>query len=251
MTNRERATAAAPILAVFTHPDDDILVGPLMAHYAKRGVDVYLALVTSGQEGAQERAGIPAGEKLGRVREQEARKACEAYGIHAPFFFREWDGKMGSQEKWWERRERFRQCLGDVIAKTHAGILITFGPAGYNGNPDHRMVSSLVTEYCMHQGAEQFPSFRKLYHTARGPSEADKGQDTVVQRDFITTVVDCSDGIEEAKAAIACYESQFSPERIAKLQAAVTPLLANTHLILAAHRACEVALPESDLFAGI
>ena len=94
MTTQDRATANTPILAVFTHPDDDTIVGPLLAHYAKRGVDVYLALVTSGQEGAQERVGIPAGEELGRVREQEARNACEAYGIHSPFFFREWDGKM-------------------------------------------------------------------------------------------------------------------------------------------------------------
>ena len=113
------------------------------------------------------------------------------------------------------------------------------------------MVSNLVTEYCMHQSGEAFPSFRKLYHTARLPSETNRAHDTAVQRDFVTTVIDCSDSIEEAKAAIACYESQFSPEKIGELQAAVGPFLAKSPLVLAAHRACGITLPERDLLSGI
>ena len=70
------ATPSKRILAVFAHPDDDITIGPLLAHYAAQGVKVYLVVVTSGQDGVTPHAKIPAGPQLGAVREAESRAAC-------------------------------------------------------------------------------------------------------------------------------------------------------------------------------
>jgi LmbE family N-acetylglucosaminyl deacetylase len=52
------------MLAVFAHPDDETFVGPLLAHYARQGVRVHLAIVTDGEKGASPHAGIRAGPDL-------------------------------------------------------------------------------------------------------------------------------------------------------------------------------------------
>src|ERR1700682_1394237 len=56
------------LLAVFAHPDDETLVGPLLASYARRGGRVRLAIVTDGGQGVRPHAGIPAGPQLATAR---------------------------------------------------------------------------------------------------------------------------------------------------------------------------------------
>ena len=41
----------AEILGILAHPDDDVTIGPLLAHYAARGVAIRLVYLTSGQVG--------------------------------------------------------------------------------------------------------------------------------------------------------------------------------------------------------
>ena len=48
---------AQPILAIFAHPDDELFVSPVLANYAKRGIDCYLAIATDGRFGIQPHAG--------------------------------------------------------------------------------------------------------------------------------------------------------------------------------------------------
>src|SRR5947209_8861728 len=84
------------ILGVFAHPDDETMVGPVLARYAKQGVDVYLAYATSGERGAKPFGGIPAGEKLGEARRAEAACAAQALGAKPPIFFGVMDGDLGA-----------------------------------------------------------------------------------------------------------------------------------------------------------
>src|SRR5438034_1257814 len=60
------AEAPRTLLAVFAHPDDETLVAPLLAAYARRGVRVQLAIVTDGEKGTQAHAAIPAGPELAK-----------------------------------------------------------------------------------------------------------------------------------------------------------------------------------------
>src|SRR5215472_16440924 len=75
------------ILAVFAHPDDETTVSPMLARYAREGVKVYLAIATKGEKGANEHAGIPAGEPLANVRREEIVCACKQLGIEPPILF--------------------------------------------------------------------------------------------------------------------------------------------------------------------
>src|SRR5258708_20541368 len=83
------------ILAVFAHPDDEIFVGPLLAHYARRGARIHLVIVTDGEKGGSPRAGVPAGPELARVRAAEARCSCQELGIEAPELLGFKDGELG------------------------------------------------------------------------------------------------------------------------------------------------------------
>jgi LmbE family N-acetylglucosaminyl deacetylase len=78
-----RAAAQQPartLLAVFAHPDDEQVISPLLARYAREGVRVHLAIATDGQKGVREHAGIAAGDALATARAAEARCACEKLG---------------------------------------------------------------------------------------------------------------------------------------------------------------------------
>ncbi|MBI2536668.1 MAG: PIG-L family deacetylase [Gemmatimonadetes bacterium] len=54
------------LVAVFAHPDDERIVGPLLARYAREGHEVYLVIATDGRKGVREHAGVPAGDSCGR-----------------------------------------------------------------------------------------------------------------------------------------------------------------------------------------
>ena len=41
--------AAETLLAVFAHPDDESTVAPILARYAREGIDVHVAIATDGR----------------------------------------------------------------------------------------------------------------------------------------------------------------------------------------------------------
>jgi len=88
-------TQPKTILAVFAHPDDEAFVGPLLAHYARQGVRVHLAIVTEAGKGPSPRTGVPAGPELARLRAEEARCSCRELGIEAPSLLGFKDGELG------------------------------------------------------------------------------------------------------------------------------------------------------------
>ena len=57
-----------PVLAVFAHPDDERIVGPLIHRLTREGREVHLVIATDGSKGVREHAGIPAGTALADAR---------------------------------------------------------------------------------------------------------------------------------------------------------------------------------------
>ena len=43
-----RAQASRPILAVFAHPDDERVIGPLLSRLAREGRETHLVIATDG-----------------------------------------------------------------------------------------------------------------------------------------------------------------------------------------------------------
>lgn len=192
-------------------------VSALLAKYAAEGHDVYLACITSGQKGVRAHFGMPAGDELGKVREEELRCAARQLGIHEPFLLGYQDQGISSPRILDEIAGRVRE----LFEQTRADIVITWGPDGITGHVDHCATASIVTLAFQQQGLlKHQPS--KLYYLALPESRIVTVPETLrrerplytVSDRFITTEVDCREYLEAGLRAIECHRSQFSPERM-------------------------------------
>jgi len=201
------------ILAVFAHPDDETTISPLLAKYAAEGHDVYLATVTSGQIGVSN-TDIPAGPQLGAAREKELRCAAARLGIHEPFLLQFQDGDIAKSEALGPMIARLRE----IVNKVKPDVIITFGPEGVSGHPDHRIVGAAASE--VFQWREKLDwKPQKLYYVVLPASlmPPDPGkvglapQSAAVSDEFVTTVVDGGDYMDQTFQAMQCHVTQWAP----------------------------------------
>lgn len=223
------------LLAVFAHPDDEVVIGPLLARYAREGVKVHLAIATNGSKGIREHADIPAGHALAQARGEEAVRACKRLHIQPPILLDLEDGAGDTGSRWGDPLPalvRLREEVVRLFVELRPEIVITFGPEGMTGHPDHRLVSNVVTEV-FQAGGDGWP--RQLYYTG---VDRDKLQtvplphESVVEslRKLLLTLALESrhlpvrvpyreEDFETARAAFACYKSQFTEKEMAELMA--------------------------------
>lgn len=209
------------LLAVFAHPDDEQVVSPLLARYAREGVEVHLAIATDGRKGVREHAGIPAGDALASARAGEARCACEKLRIRPPVLMGLEDGALHAEPN----KAAVLERLARLLAELKPGAVVTWGPDGVTGHTDHRMVSALVTEVIQRGGAD-VP--RRLYYAglsserlpalrALGPQGGGGVPQTFATVDPRYLPVRVSYREEDARAAadaLACHKSQYTPEEM-------------------------------------
>ena len=130
------------LIAIFAHPDDERIAGPALARYAREGNHVYLVIATDGSKGAAAHAHIPLGDSLAHVRAREALCATQELGINAPILLGLEDGGLAS----FAALEKLRAGLRRIFAELKPDAIITFGPEGGTGHPDHRLVGDAVTD---------------------------------------------------------------------------------------------------------
>src|SRR3954452_24076207 len=75
------AQSTRPILAVFAHPDDERVIGPLLSRLAREGRETHLVIATDGSQGVRDFAHIPAGPQLAAARLKEATCAANRLGV--------------------------------------------------------------------------------------------------------------------------------------------------------------------------
>jgi hypothetical protein len=134
------ARAPKTLVGVWAHADDDAPVAPLLARYAREGAQVYTIIATDGSQGCKHTT-VPCGPELARVRSEEARCSCEALGIHPPILLGFPDGKLGDYVEDPSLVPRLTQRIAEELQKLNADALITWGPDGGTGHPDHRIIS--------------------------------------------------------------------------------------------------------------
>jgi LmbE family N-acetylglucosaminyl deacetylase len=140
-----RGSRPRVILAVFAHPDDEAFVGPVLARYAREGTKVYLAIATKGEKWAREPT--LRGEPLAKVRREEASCACRQLGIEPPIFFELNDGELGAITRpLGHNVQAVADQVEKLIGRFNPEVVVTWGPEGGYGHPDHRLVSDAVTQ---------------------------------------------------------------------------------------------------------
>jgi LmbE family N-acetylglucosaminyl deacetylase len=202
------------LVAVFSHPDDERIVGPLLARYAREGNQVYLVIATDGRKGIRQHAGIPAGDSLAIVREKEARCATDRLGIAPPVLLGLEDAGLAS----FAALGQLRQKLEEVLRELKPDALISFGPEGGTGHPDHRLVGDVVTEL-VQRGTEGAPE--RLYYPslpAERMASAPAARPTISTmraRLLSVQVAFEPQDLEKTRAAFACHASQYTAEEMA------------------------------------
>ena len=128
--------AARPtLLAVWAHPDDETVVGAgLMAAAAAQGFRVVSVAATLGEHGTDDPVASPPA-RLARIREQELARALTRLGADRPVLFGYEDGDCENIAD-----EAGAERVGSVIDRFDPTAVLTFGPDGVTGHPDHQAV---------------------------------------------------------------------------------------------------------------
>ena len=209
---------ARTLVAVWAHADDEAPVAPILARYAREGVQVHTIIATDGAQGAANTS-VPRGGQIAALRVEEARCSAQALGIHAPTLLGFPDGALGHYNADPALLFRVTQRLQEELQRLRPDVIITWGPDGGYGHPDHRIVSSIVTQL-VRAGAPGVPQ-RVFY--ASLPAEGIRAMNptrgvpafVIPRADLFTVRVPFTDAdLNAARRSFECHKTQISQEAI-------------------------------------
>jgi LmbE family N-acetylglucosaminyl deacetylase len=145
---RQGGGATGPVLLVYAHPDDEVFCAAgTTAALRERGVAVILVCATRGEAGQISDPALATPETLGVVREAELRAALAALDVADLRFLDYRDSGMDGTPENDDPRALVRQPeevvaarLAALLREIRPATVITFGPDGIYGHPDHLYV---------------------------------------------------------------------------------------------------------------
>ena len=150
------------LMCVLAHPDDESLgTGGTLAKYAAEGVETYVVTATRGERGrfgdGQER---PASDVVGKVREAELRAAAQELGVREVVVLGYPDGALDSVDP-----ALAQERIAAEMRRVRPQVVLTFGPDGAYGHPDHVAISQLTSAALVRAADANF-AVSKLYQIA-------------------------------------------------------------------------------------
>jgi len=158
---------APRILTVYAHPDDESF-GPaaVLAKYARRGAVIHGVFATLGERGEPVNGLRLTGPALAMLREEDLRDAVAVIGYAGIELLGYEDGALEDVPE-----EHLEASVLAAIYRYLPEIVITFGPGGITGHPDHRIISR-VTTAAFHRALDEGVRVRELYYDAVRPDRA-------------------------------------------------------------------------------
>ena len=219
-----RAVTADRMLAVFAHPDDEsIVAGGTLAACAAAGVEVLVLCATRGEQGPIADPEMASRATLGTVREQELLAACQALGTRAECLGFS-DGTLDSVEA---------EVATQVASRIHRWrprVVLTFGPDGLYGHPDHVAVyrATMAALDKLGDGAVRPWAYQATWPEGRMvqlvAALAERGLPAdlwgLAPEEFgappssITTVVDVRTFLAPKLRALRCHRTQLTPDHL-------------------------------------
>ncbi len=134
------------LMSILAHPDDESLaLGGTLAKYAAEGIEVSLIVATRGERGwFQDWREYPGETALGALREQEVRNASQELGITHLDFLDYIDGELDQANE-----IEVIARLVRLLRLRQPDVILTFGPDGLYGHPDHIAISQFTTSAIM------------------------------------------------------------------------------------------------------
>ncbi len=206
------------LLGVVAHPDDEAwALGGALASCALFGGEVHLLCATRGEGGADRRGLVPRGPAIAALRTAELEASCAALGVRPPRILDLPDGGLASLAG-----SRGADAVADAIARVRPQVVLTMGPDGGYGHPDHLA----VTRWCRAAvvAAEPTPRLlealfpRALFEPMRDALRRLPGVVAPelrtgplgVQRDEVDLVLDVRPVRELKRASVAAHASQLA-----------------------------------------
>jgi LmbE family N-acetylglucosaminyl deacetylase len=213
--------APKTLVAVFAHADDEGAAAPILARYAREGARVYLVIATDGAQGAAHTA-TPRGPELARMRAGEARCATDALNIQPPILLGFPDAELGQYAGDPARLVRLTEELEREFQRLQPDAVLTWGPDGGTGHPDHRIVSSVVTQLTR-AGAPGAPE--RLFYVSipaegmrlMNPARGEPPFLVPLAKYFTVRIAFTHADAEAARAAMACHRTQYSSEVVQRV----------------------------------
>ena len=217
------------LVILLAHADDETAAAPVLARYAREGVQVYMLIATDGSGGSGSQGGFiqrsdsgPVGDALVKARVEEARCAATALGAQEPVLLAFPDGKLGDYLGDRTLIARLTDRIAKEIERLHPDVVVTWGPDGGTGHPDHRLVGDIATQLqragvagmpdrlvYMYLPAEMF----RVVNPQRGAPPM-----VIPQEKYFTVRVPITDAdLQAAGKALACHHSQFTPELVQRV----------------------------------
>src|SRR5476649_1420702 len=130
------------LMCVLAHPDDESLAtGGTLAKYAAEGIATYLVTATRGERGRfGDGTESPGPAIVGATREAELLAAARELGLREVRFLAYPDGALDKVDP----AEAIEKIAGH-LRRVRPQVVITFGPEGAYGHPDHIAISQLTT----------------------------------------------------------------------------------------------------------
>jgi LmbE family N-acetylglucosaminyl deacetylase len=222
-------TDALKLMAILAHPDDESLGnGGILAKYAAEGIKTSLVTATRGERGwfGEERE-YPGLEKLGKIRENELLDAAEVLDIRSVDFLDYLDGDLDQAHP--------ASVIGKIVGHLRhirPDVVVTFGPYGGYGHPDHIAISQFTTAalveaanpdassyphmaphrvskfYYMAETEEQFAVYQSVFGELGMNIDGAKRGMVTWPGWSVTTRIDTWDYWSTVARAIACHRSQ-------------------------------------------
>lgn len=196
----DTTTNTPALLIVLAHPDDEsFAMGGTLAKYAAQGVKVTLVCATRGEAGI---AGLTPDETA-QVRTRELEAAATALGLADVRFLGYLDGQLATANP-----TTVVGQLVDILRAVQPQAVITFGPDGISGHPDHRAIHRFATT-----AFDQAGLLARLYYLA--PSEATMQGCGVIPAEEIAggpvAAIDVGEHLATKVRAMQCHASQNPP----------------------------------------
>jgi LmbE family N-acetylglucosaminyl deacetylase len=217
------------LMCVLAHPDDESLgTGGVLAKYAAEGIETHLVTATRGERGwPGDPKDDPGREALGRMREAELRCAAHSLGVREVTLLDYVDGDLDQAHP----TEAIAKIV-ELFRRVRPDIVVTFGPDGTYGHPDHIAICQFTTAAIVCAADPNYqtqgqPSHRvsKLYYMVPTAAELKAYQsvfgDQVMHVDgldrrgtgwqewAITTLVDTREYWPTVWKAVACHRTQL------------------------------------------
>jgi LmbE family N-acetylglucosaminyl deacetylase len=203
------------VLGVWAHPDDEAyLSAGLMAMARRAGQRVVVVTATAGEQGISAPPRTP--EELADIRRRELKASLAALGVTEHHFLGYHDGRCAAMPN-----TAVIARLGELFSEVRPDTVVTFGPDGMTGHPDHRAVSTWATaawHAAGRPGRLLYATLTPAFHATWGPVNdrlgvwMDGARPPSTPTEKLALALELDDGLLAAKdAALRAQASQTAP----------------------------------------